>query len=1054
MRKAEPLSAATGYAAARSEPDRSSSPRSLLADLLALRELQASLALEESDEAVIRVGANAIVEILTLDGGLVLVDGFGPRPEIRFGWRQGRTMATREIEGLARALGRELSDVRAGRCGNLLLSTRAGTSAPAATVPAAAREMGFAAVLILGLGSGGRRSGALVLASRDQDAFSGEQMILAEILASQMSEQCERVRLHEATEAIEPRVREATERATRGLLARIAAMEAQAAIASAAAQSIDAERQLDLVLKKAIEVGKHRAGAILLVETNDAGDDLMRFASGQGDAAWLERARLPRWRCGEGLAGSVWESGQGAVVDLGVDAAGFDGEAMRRAGYHRLCCEPLRARGRVIGVLVLLGDEAKPYEEAERALLRAVAEQVGVSIDNARLLGDVMRHSLDLEWQVERLSTERARSAHDRSLLIDLALSAAGGHPLDQRAAEMLERAIEFLGVDAAALFAHDASASTLRLVDQRGLRQEAVEALRERPARDAVLGGGLAGEQEAIVDLASSAVLKDAPWARRLGFRHLAVVPCRAQGATRGVLVVASRFSGSPNEEGLSARASAAALFGLVLLEAESGRRPTASDAISAAGGSTSAPLPREDPRTPGDRPSEDRHARDEVLPSEGPRRTEDPRALDRRVLARAQKMDSLSTLAPDIAHDVNNTLGAIMGYASHIRDLVPDHNPVHGEAAVIVDQTQRVADIARQVLSYAQGETAGRQPTSVRPLIDGTIALLARTLGPTIEIEVRCPENLPQVEADPGQIRQALINLAMNARDAMPNGGRLVFEGRSGHIDAPTAASMPALVPGDFVSIVVQDGGTGMSEEIARHAFDPFFTTKETGRGLGLTIVQDIAREHAGHVALHTVPGVGTAVRLYVPASPGQGTRAEGSGDTAHTAPRAVEDWPVPAAIAEVDGDLGESTMDDLCVATATTLSLQAGIDPGGRPRRILVVDDEPVLAEMAAEVLKSRGFEVLVAGDGVAALEVYRQEWGKIGLVLLDMIMPRLGGLETCRRLLGMDRNARVLICSGYSNSQQAQEAIKEGALGLLPKPFDMRELIAWVEKGLRS
>jgi len=1032
MRKAEPLSA-TGYAAARSEPDRSSSPRSLLADLLALRELQASLALEESDEAVVRVGANAIVEILTLDGGLVLVDGFGSRPEIRFGWRQGRTMAQREIEGLSRALGRELSDVRAGRCGNLLLSTRAGATAPAATVPAAAREMGFAAVLILGLGSGGRRSGALVLASRDQDAFSGEQMILAEILASQMSEQCERIRLHEATEAIEPRVREATERATRGLLARITAMEAQATIASAASQSIDAERQMELVLRKAIEVGKHRAGAIYLVETNDAGDDLMRFASGQGDAAWLERARLPRWRCGEGLAGSVWESGQGAVVvDLRVDAAGFDGEAMRRAGYRRLCCEPLRARGRVIGVLVLLGDETKPYEDAERALLRAIAEQVGVSIDNARLLGDVMRHSLDLEWQVERLSTERARSAHDRSLLIDLALSAAGGHPLDQSASEMLERAIEFLDVDAAALFALDAPSSTLRLVDQRGLRQEALEALRERPARDVVLGGGLAGEQEAVVDLASSAILLDAPWARRLGFRHLAVVPCRAQGATRGVLVVASRYSGSPNEEGLSARASTAALFGLVLLEAEAGRRSAASSAISGAAGANPAPRATEAPRAP-----------------------EDPRTADRGVLARAQKMDSLRTLAPDIAHDVNNTLGAIMGYASHIRDLVPDHNPVHGEAAVIVEQSQRVADIARQVLSYAQGETAGRHPTTVRPLIDGTIALLARTLGPTIDIEVRCPEDLPRVQADPGQVRQALINLGMNARDAMPNGGRLVFEGRSGHIDAPTAASMPGLVPGDFVSIVVQDSGAGMSEEVARHAFDPFFTTRETGSGLGLTIVQDIAREHAGHVALHSVPGVGTAVRLYLPASARAGTRAEPDHEDGRPAPapHVGEDWPVPAAIAETGGDLGESSMAELCVATATTLSLHPGVEPVMRPRRILVVDDEPVLAEMAAEVLKSRGFEVLVAADGVAALEIYRREWGQIGLVLLDMIMPRLGGLETCRRLLGMDRSARILICSGYSNSQQAQEAIKEGALGLLPKPFDMRELIAWVEKGLR-
>jgi CheY-like chemotaxis protein len=158
--------------------------------------------------------------------------------------------------------------------------------------------------------------------------------------------------------------------------------------------------------------------------------------------------------------------------------------------------------------------------------------------------------------------------------------------------------------------------------------------------------------------------------------------------------------------------------------------------------------------------------------------------------------------------------------------------------------------------------------------------------------------------------------------------------------------------------------------------------------------------------------------------------------------------------AALDDTSGDLAESSMAELCVATASTLTLQeTRAATGGRPRRVLIVDDEALFADMAAEMLRSRGYEVLVAPDGVTALDLYRQEWGRIGLVLLDMIMPRLSGLETCRRLLGMDRDARILICSGYSNSQQAQEAIREGALGLLPKPFDLRELLAWVEKGLR-
>jgi len=1026
MRKAEPLSAAASSTAVRSGYDPGPSSRSLLADLLALRELQASLALEESDEAVVRVGANAIVEILALDGGLVFIDGFSGRPEIRLGWRQGRSMPQREIDALARALERELADVRAGRCGNLLLSTRPGATTPAATAPAAARDLGFAAVLILGLGSGGHRSGALILASRDQDAFGGEQMILAEILASQMSEQCERVRLQEAAESIEPRMREAVERATLGLLARNAALEAQAAIASAASLSIDADRQIELVLRKALEVTRHSGGAVYLVETNEAGDDLMRFASGQGDAAWLDRARLPRWRCGEGLAGGVWESGRGAVVDdLSEEATGFGGEEMRRAGYRRLCCEPLRARGRVIGVLVLLGSEAKPYDDVERDVLRAIAEQVGVAIDNARLLGDVMRHSLDLEWKVERLVTEGARNARERSLLIDLVASAAGGHPLDRRAAVMLERAIDLAGADAAALWSLDEATRTLRLVARLGLTEEASAPLQERPADDPVLGRGLEGEQEAIVDLAAPEILESARWTRRLGYRHLAVVPCRSGGAVRGVLAVASRYSGSPGEEGWSARASAAGLFGLALRGE----------------GNRGGPTP----------PSPGREAA--VPPAQGA-----AQATDRELLVQAQKMGSLRTLAPDIALDVNNTLGAIMGYASHIRDLVPDHNPVHGKAAVIVEQSQRVADLARQVLTYAQGGSGGKQPIALPPLIEETIALVTRTLGPTIAIEVRCPVDLPMVNADPGQLRQALLNLAMNARDAMPQGGRLVFEGRSGHIDASAATTMPGLVPGDYVSIVVQDSGAGMTEEIAEHAFEPFFTTKvmTQGSGLGLTVVQDIVRDHRGHVTLSSAAGVGTAVRLYLPACPRQGTKADGGLETVppDPSPETSGEAPISAAIAETSGDLAEASMAELCVATASTLGLQDGArEAGGRPLRILVVDDEPVLGDMAAEMLRSRGYEVLVATDGVAALELYRQEWGRIGLVLLDMIMPRLGGLETCRRLLGMDRSARVLICSGYSNDQQAQEAIREGALGLLPKPFDMRELLAWVEKGLR-
>jgi CheY-like chemotaxis protein len=321
---------------------------------------------------------------------------------------------------------------------------------------------------------------------------------------------------------------------------------------------------------------------------------------------------------------------------------------------------------------------------------------------------------------------------------------------------------------------------------------------------------------------------------------------------------------------------------------------------------------------------------------------------------------------------------------------------------------------------------------------------------------IESRCASNLPSIEADAGQIRQALLNLAVNARDALPDGGRIIFETRAGHLDGPDAASM-GLEPGDYVSLVVSDNGTGMPDEVAAQVFEPFFTTKAVtqGSGLGLTVVQDIVNEHGGHVTLSSAAGVGTAVRMYLPVSRGA-AMTESDAAAVTTGPIRL---PVDTAVGFADGSGNEQELqadpveDEATGGTRSHPSLETRpLRDTDLPARILVVDDEAVLRDMTVEMLKSRGHEVLTAKDGVEALEVYKQEWGRIDLVLLDMIMPRLGGLETFRRMLGMDRKAKVLLCSGLAQTQQAQEALREGALGLLPKPFGMAELVGWVERCL--
>jgi CheY-like chemotaxis protein len=353
----------------------------------------------------------------------------------------------------------------------------------------------------------------------------------------------------------------------------------------------------------------------------------------------------------------------------------------------------------------------------------------------------------------------------------------------------------------------------------------------------------------------------------------------------------------------------------------------------------------------------------------------------------------------------------------------------------------------------------------------VDETRALLSRTLDPSIVLETRTGKDLPAIDADPGELRQVLLNLAVNARDALPDGGRIVLETRSGHLDAAAVTSLPGLPPGDYVAVVISDNGAGMTPDVLDHAFEPFFTTKPLaqGSGLGLTVAQDIVRDHGGQIALSSAPGIGTAARLYLPvaAAAPAGHATAPAGKEKETAPRGSDRG--ASSGAETPGSAAE-----IGVTTATTGGSAAGsgdtVKPGTSPEvlpwlrtcpltekaggRILVVDDEPVLRDMMAEMLRSRGYDVTTARDGVDALEIYRKEWGKIDLVIVDLIMPRLGGLETFRRVVGMNRQARVLLCSGNAQHALALQALKEGAVGVLPKPFGMSELAGWVEKGLAA
>jgi CheY-like chemotaxis protein len=428
-------------------------------------------------------------------------------------------------------------------------------------------------------------------------------------------------------------------------------------------------------------------------------------------------------------------------------------------------------------------------------------------------------------------------------------------------------------------------------------------------------------------------------------------------------------------------------------------------------------------------------------------------------------------------------------MGYASHIKSLMPESHPVYAKATIIEQQSEKAAELTNQLRGFARGGKGRREPVDLNALVRDTVSFLSKSLDPCIHLDVSCAPDLPAVEADPGLIRQVLLNIAINARDAMPGGGRINFETRLDRLNEKTVRSIPDLGPGNYVVVELSDTGPGMPSSVVERACEPFFTTKPSGSGLGLSVAYGIVRNHGGHLALSSAPGVGAAVSIYLPsidrpvpvapeapageadASAPQeppsaqdaldaidpGTVQSEASETAWEWSAAAEPKKQPAdpggeeerEIADVKSDPGGEEEREIANVTFGPADGDRAPRPG---IRILVVDDEELLRRMATEMLEDAGYEVNTARDGVEALQLYRQHWGDVHLVLLDMVMPRLGGLETFRRIRGMDRKARILLYSGYDRNEQAQEAIREGALGLLAKPFGKSELLQWIRKTL--
>ena len=370
---------------------------------------------------------------------------------------------------------------------------------------------------------------------------------------------------------------------------------------------------------------------------------------------------------------------------------------------------------------------------------------------------------------------------------------------------------------------------------------------------------------------------------------------------------------------------------------------------------------------------------------------------------LARAQKMDSIGQLAGGVAHDFNNVLTAILGNLEVGRAGLTPADPLDAVLAEAEHAARHAAALTRRLLTFARHQVVEARVVDLNALSRGADNMLRRLIGAGIEMTTEFDPELRPVFIDPGQFEQVIVNLAVNARDAMPNGGRLLIETRNVTLDEAYVATHAEARPGEYVELSVSDTGAGMNRATLDRIFEPFFTTKGPGKGtgLGLAVSYGIIRQAGGHIWAYSEPGRGTVFKIHLPVA--QGTPEPGS---------------APAPRVDATEGRGDET--------------------------ILLVEDERSIRELLRKILSSKGYHVIVASDGESALEAAANHQGAIDLVLTDVVLPKLGGPQVVERLRAAHGALRVLYMSGYTAEATSGFEIVGAGTSFLTKPFTPSQL----------
>ena len=378
---------------------------------------------------------------------------------------------------------------------------------------------------------------------------------------------------------------------------------------------------------------------------------------------------------------------------------------------------------------------------------------------------------------------------------------------------------------------------------------------------------------------------------------------------------------------------------------------------------------------------------------------------------LLQAQKMEAIGRLAGGVAHDFNNMLTVISGFDDMLIDELEDRPELKDYAVEVRNAAERAGELTRQLLAFSRKQFTNPGILNLNEVVARTEKMLRRLIGEDVELAISLAPELDRVKADAGQIEQILMNLAVNARDAMPAGGKLTIETCNIRLDQGYSERHVEMEPGDYVQLAVTDTGIGMDSETLSRLFEPFFTTKPqgAGTGLGLSIVYGIVRQSGGHILVYTEPGKGASFKIYLP--------------------RTNDEIAAPAAL--------EATA-ARAVAAAT----------------ILVVEDEPGLLKLTTRMLQHYGYRVLAAMSAEEALRIMQANAGGIDLLLSDVVMPGAGGPDLARQLREIQSDLKVVFMSGYAETGMFRHGLLEAGADFIQKPFSAVALTNKIREILRS